>query len=234
MLSPVHGEIERDASLSREDFSKGIRALYEDRLLVTKADLVRYVFLTNARDDGDRAVAIYPTQSANESSSATYTVTAMVASGSVLGKDAKHVKVRRYDAALPASTATIVHALWLAVLARTRHEPWAMCGPGAIFSATTASRTRLTAVAIAFDENSIALAMISLSEQLVKYPQLSKTKRPAAVQEIQEGSARLLQRIEHVKRLTKRSSEPRTILMPSLGSMRKSLVVRAVADLGFR
>lgn len=187
-------------SLSREGPSAETRALYERKLLVTKADLVRYVFLTNARDDGDGAVAIYQTRDANKSSPVTYSITAMVASDSLR---AKHVVVRRHDAALPASTAAIVHKLWSEVLTRTRVQRWVLCGPMAIFSVATVNGVQVTAIAIGFDENSVARAMINIGEQLIEYPQLAANKRPAAARKIQQSSYQLLQRVEHAKRLTK-------------------------------
>ena len=35
------------------------KAAYQRRLFVTKDDVARYVFLTNAKNDGDRSAAVY-------------------------------------------------------------------------------------------------------------------------------------------------------------------------------
>ena len=184
-LAVAHGGTRSEPSLSRTPVlqpSGEDRALYERKLLVTKADLVRYVFLTNSPYVGDHAFEIYQTRNADKASPTGYMVTAMVTpSDSELGANPRHVVARRYDAALPAETATSVHELWSTVLARTGYNRGSiLCGPMGIFSVVSTSGVRFTAVTIAFDEDSLAHAMLELGEQLIDYPQLAPNRRPAA------------------------------------------------------
>jgi hypothetical protein len=227
-LAVAHGGTRSgEPSLSRAPVlqpSGADQASYERKLLVTKADFVRYVFLTNSPYIGDHAVAVYPARNANKASPTGYIVTAMVTpSDSELGTNPWHVVVRRYDAAVPAAMAMSVRELWSTVLARTGYDRGSiLCGPMGIFSAVRSRGARLTAVTIGFDEDSLAHAMLELGEQLTAYAQLAPNKRPAAAREIRQRSDQLLQRVKRDKRLTKRCSEPPPAPMRTFALVRSS------------
>lgn len=184
-----------------------ITALYQRKLFVTKDDLARYVFLTNANYDGDSSVALYRAPGKQGSLRGNYWVTATGVSTSLVACisaarekrssiDPPSLKVQRADAPIPASTAQIVHELWLTMLERSRiNERAVPCAPTAIISATTARGLRLKAVTVSLGEDSPCLDLMRLGGDLINYPQLSESKRLKAAHEIEKESQRLLKRV---------------------------------------
>jgi hypothetical protein len=180
--------------------------LLEKKLFVTRDDVARYLFLTNGRD-GDRSVAVYQDVGKKRAIPGEFWITATVASTSILeciaypGQEKpplkpKDVVVQRYDAPLPASTAKVVHDLWLAMLERSQPEAEIQIAPTVIFSATNSSGTKLRAAASSLEENSISLKMMLLGEDLITYSQLPSSKRLKLAQAIEKEAKRLLERLK--------------------------------------
>jgi hypothetical protein len=180
--------------------------LIRKKLFVTRDEVARYVFLTNGRD-GDRSVALYRVARKPDSLLGNYWITTTEASTSLLrcipyeGQEEPSVKlqdvvVHRYNAPLPASTAQVVHQLWLAMLERSQPEDEISISPTGVFSATNASGTRLRAATSWLGDNSVSLAMMRLGESLINYPQVSTAKRAKLADQIEKESKRLLGRLE--------------------------------------
>lgn len=188
-----------------------VTRLYERKLCVTKDDLARYVFLTNAKTVGDNSVAVYRALGRDRSLRGDYWVTATEVATSLgadlsvarekrLPVDAHNFKVRRADAPIPASTAQIVHELWLTMLERSRvNERAVPCSPTAIISATTARGLRLKAVTVSLDDDSVCLALMRLGLSLLNYPDLPATQRARAAREIERESQLLLKRVNQTR-----------------------------------
>lgn len=181
-------------------------ALYESKLFVTKDEVARYVFLTNANYDGDRSVAIYRASGIAGSLPENYWVTSTEVSTSLLATiptavekariNPRAVKVLRADAPLPASTAKAIHELWVTMLERTRVEERAVpCAPTAVISAVTERGARLKAITVSLGEDSPCLALMRLGQSLINYPQLPARQRVEAARKIEKESQRLLKRI---------------------------------------
>lgn len=171
------------------------RSNYECKLFITKDEIARYVFLTNAKGDGDRSVAIYRAPGRQGSLPGHYWVTVTEASDSLDGNmDIRAVTVRRYDRPLPASTAKAVHELWLAMLERTRVEENTFCtSPTGIFAVRTASGTRLEAVTIERTGNCNAISKVA--DMLIIYPRHPPPRRFELAKKIEKESYRLLKRV---------------------------------------
>lgn len=179
--------------------------LLKKKLFVTRDEIARYLFLTNGRD-GDRSVALYRAVGKEGSVQGNYWITTTEASTSLLrcipypGQDEPPLKlqdvvVQRYDAPFPATTAQVVHELWLAMLERSQPEDRLRESPTGVFSATNAVGTRLRAATSWLEDNSIGLAMVQLGQSLINYPQLSPVKRVKLAREIEKESHRLLKRV---------------------------------------
>jgi len=210
-LSPIEAQnSNRDYCLAREGRVSVVgaedTALYESKLFVTKDDLARYVFLTNAKNDGDRSAAVYRALGKAGSLPGDYWITSTEASVALSDciptavekarVDPRSVKVRRADAPLPASTAQIVHELWVTMLEKSRIDERAVpCAPTAIISATTARGVRLKAVTVSLGEDSPCLALMRLGVSLINYSQSPASKRVEAAREIEKESTRLLKRV---------------------------------------
>lgn len=180
--------------------------LLKKKLFVTRDEVARYLFLTNGRD-GDRSVAVYQDVGKKGAMPGEFWLTATVSSTSILeciaypGQEKpplkpKDVVVQRYDAPLPASTAKVVHDLWLAMLERSQPEAEIQIAPTVIFSVTNPSGTKLRAAASSLEENSISLEMMLLGEDLINYSQLPSSKRPKLAHGIEEAAKRLLERLK--------------------------------------
>lgn len=113
--------------------------------------------------------------------------------------DPKSVVVRRYDAALPASTAEVVHELWLAMLERSQRENKIQIAPTAVFSAIDAHGIRLRAATSWLGDNSISLAMMQLGQMLIQYPKLPVAQRAKLAGTIEKEGQRLLQRVRAIQ-----------------------------------
>jgi hypothetical protein len=183
-------------------------ALYERKLFVTKDDVARYVFLTNANYDGDRSVAVYRARRKEGSFPGDYWVTSTEVSTSLLDcipttaeksppVDPRSLVVRRADAPLPKSTAQAVHKLWLAMLKGSPVDEKAIpLAPTAVISATTAGGVRLKAVTVSVGDNPrFCVALMRFGQSLINYPQLPESKRLEAAREIEKESYRLLKGI---------------------------------------
>lgn len=184
-----------------------ITALYESKLFVTRDDVARYVFLTNANYNGDSSVAVYRAPGKAGSLRGDYWLTSTDVSTSLVACisaasekrpwiDPHSLKVRRVDAPLPASTAQIVHKLWLAMLEGSRVDDRAVpSAPTAIISATTGRGVRLKAVTVSLEDDSLCEALMRLGLSLINYPQLPTAERAKAAREIEKTSYRLLSRV---------------------------------------
>lgn len=189
-----------------------ITALYEQKLFVTKDDVARYVFLTNANYNGDSSVAVYRAPGKVGSLPGEYWITSTEVSTSLLdcipdpgGKqprvDPRKLVVRRADAPLPASTAQIVHELWLTLLERSRVDERAVpASPTAIISASNAQGSRLKAVTGWLGDDAPCLALMQLGLLLTNYPQLPAAERARAAREIERKSERLLAPVKPERR----------------------------------
>ncbi len=174
------------------------KSLYERKLFVTHDEVARYVFLTNARKDGDRSAAVYRAAGRKGSLPGDYWVTFTETSDSLGSKNARGITVRRYDAPIPASTARTVHELWLAVALRSREDHDAIiCSPTGIFGVTTASGARLQIVTIWFgdEDDSLSWALMQVGQSLMNYAWLPASKRAETARQIEKDSKRLLQRV---------------------------------------
>jgi hypothetical protein len=167
---------------------------YERKLFLTPDEVARYVFLTNRYDDGDRSAAVYRARRTKGSLPGNYWLTVTEAADSVRD-DHRNVRVRRFDAPLPASAANVVHDLWLRVLLQSRTGEDALpSAPTGVLSVVTANGSRLKAVTVSFKEKSPCLAVLSLGESLIKYAKLPAAKRPQAAKEIEKQARHLLRR----------------------------------------
>lgn len=187
-----------DACLVREGnkpiINKKDTSLYERALFVTPDEVVRYVFLTNRYDDGDRSAAVYRTRRQRGSWPGDYWLTVTVAADSVRG-DHRNVHVRRYDAPLPASTANVLHELWIAVLQQSHTDEQAIpCAPTGVLSVTSAGGARLKGVTVSLHENSLCDVLLDLGESLIAYAKLPDAKRAGAARNIEAETHRLLKR----------------------------------------
>lgn len=173
---------------------------YERKLFVTPDEVARYVFLTNRYDDGDRSAAVYRARRNKGSLSGDHWVTATVAADSVRGAN-RNVRVRRYDAPLPARAANVLHELWLTVLEQRRpNEDAIPIAPTGILYVTTGSGARLKGVTAAGptalqDKNSLCDGLINIGELLIDYAKLPASTRAAAAQKIEQNARTLLQRV---------------------------------------
>ena len=168
--------------------------LYERALFLTPDEVARYVFLTNRYDDGDRSAAVYRAGHKKGSLAGDYWLTATVAADSVRG-DHRNVRVRRYDAPLPASTANVLHKLWLAVLEHSQKGEEAIpCAPTGVLSVTTVGGARLKGITVSLDKNSVCDTSLNLGESLIEYAKLPAPKRSKAAAEIEKQARHLLQR----------------------------------------
>lgn len=175
-------------------------ASYESKLFVTKDEVARYVFLTNANYDGDRSVAVYRARGKKGSLPGDYWATATIASDSLGTKDTRGVTVRRYDAPVPMSTARAVHELWLAILEGSRIDEKAVpMAPTAVISATTVRGVRQKAVTVAGGSDSpclaFSVALMRLGQSLISYSQLPEAQRAEAARSIEKENQRLLRRV---------------------------------------
>lgn len=173
---------------------------YERKLFVTPDEIARYLFLTNAPNDGDRSAAIYRASGKSGSLPGAYWVTATEASDSLI-ETTRGISVRRSDAPLPASTAVAIHRLWVAFLEATREEKdTIICSPTGIFAATPSGGTRLTGGTWTIpDEGCLCHDLLNLGEELVGYPHLPGTKRAEAARKIEETSHALFRRVWRAK-----------------------------------
>lgn len=184
-------------------------ALYESKLFVTKDDLARYVFLTNSKNSGDNSVAVYRAPGREGSLRGDYWLTATEVStslGACLSAarekrpwiDPHSIKVRRADAPLPASTAQVVHELWVTMLENSCVDERAVpCAPTAIIYATNARGVRLKAVTVALGEDSPCLDLMRLGVSLINYSQSPASKRMERAREIEKECSSLLKRVTH-------------------------------------
>jgi hypothetical protein len=200
---------DKDTCLAREGHASivGVEytASYESKLFVTKDEVARYVFLTNANYDGDRSVALYRAPGKKGSVAGDYWATATVASGSLGGKDNRATTVRRSEAPLPISTTKAVHELWLAMLEGSRIDEKAIpLAPTALISATTARGVRLKAVTVAGGSDSpclaFSLALMRFGQSLINYPQLPASKRIEAARELEKEANGLLTRVRQANK----------------------------------
>jgi len=178
-----------NAMVNRED-----TYAYEHKLFVTPDEMARYVFLTNRSNDGDRSAGVYLARHKKGSLPGDYWLPATVAADS-LREGIQNVRVRRYDAPLPASTANVLHKLWLAVIGQSRKDDGALpTAPTGILSVVTESGARLNAVTISLDQELPCYALINVGESLIEYAKLPATKRLRAAAEIENKARHLLQR----------------------------------------
>jgi hypothetical protein len=175
-------------------------AQYKRKLFLTPDGIARYVFLTNRRDDGDRSAAIYRAQPRKGAFDGNYWLTATLAADQVRG-DHRNVRVRRFDAPLPASLASVLHELWLAVCQQSRRDEEALpSAPTGIFSVVTAGGPRLTVVTTSLvDEHSLCLSMLELGESLMNYAKMPSSKRIEAARKIEKEAYALLKRVKQSK-----------------------------------
>ena len=187
-----------------------LTALYEHKLFVTKDDIARYVFLTNGRNDGDRSAAVYRVSGKAGSLSGDYWITSTEASTSLADciptaveearVDLRSIRVRRTDAPIPATTAKIVHELWVKIVERSRIDKRAVpFAPTGIFAATMPNGVRLGAVTAWQHEHALCDALVDLGESLIYYAKLPPAKRAQAAVEIEEECNRLLKRVKGSK-----------------------------------
>lgn len=168
---------------------------YKHKLFVTPDGVARYVFLTNRANDGDRSAAVYLTRHKKGSLPGDYWLTATVAADS-LREGIQNVRVRRYDAPLPASTANVLHELWLAVLDQSRTDDEAIStAPTGVLSVVTESGARLNAVTTSLDEEFPCLALLRVGQSLIEYAKLPTSRRMGAAGQIEKESQRLLRRV---------------------------------------
>lgn len=188
--------------------SSELGRLLKKKLYVTRDEVARYLFLTNG-NDGDRSVALYRAIGKADSLQGSYWVTTTEASTALdrcipyegqkeASVDPKSVAVKRYDAALPASTAVAVHELWLAMLERSQPESHLKIAPTGVFSATNARGTRLRAATSWLGNTSISFEMMTLGETLIGYPKLPAAERTKLAGVIEKESKRLLERIRQL------------------------------------
>lgn len=171
------------------------RSLFERKLFVTPGNVARYVFLTNAPNDGDRSAAVYRMPRKKGYLPGNYWITATVASDSIGEKNVHGITVKRYDAALPATTAAALNELWLAILDRTRIEDVVVCSPTGIFSASTESGAHFEAVTVSLAENSPCSALMQIGADLISYPQMQESKRVEAARKIEKAARNVLKRV---------------------------------------
>lgn len=198
----------RIARTSTVSESSELGRLLKKKLYVTRDEVARYLFLTNG-DDGDRSVALYRAIGKAGSLQGSYWITTTEVSISLErcipyeGQkepyvDPRSVAVKRYDAALPASTAVVVHELWLAMLERSQPEDHLKIAPTGIFSAANARGTRLRAATSWLGNTSISFAMMTMGETLIEYPKLPAAERTKLAVIIEKESKRLLQRVRQL------------------------------------
>jgi hypothetical protein len=180
--------------------------LYERKLFVTAGDAARFLYLPSFLGT-ERSVSVYRAVGKAGSLQGNYWGTATEASAQlsrcipIPGEKARAVdpatiKVLRGDAPLPASTAQVVHQLWLAMLKRSRpraEKVIMLDSTVLIFSATDSRGTLLRAQADDGEGNTAELWKIS--ESLFSYCRLPASKRVEGARKLEQESAKLLSRI---------------------------------------
>lgn len=172
---------------------------YKHKLCVTPDEMARYVFLTNRSNDGDRSAAVYYIRPKKGSLPGRYWITATVAADS-LREGIQNVRVRRYDAPLPASTANVLHKLWVAVLEQSRTDDEAIpTAPTGVLSVVTEGGACLSAVTTSLDEEFSCLALVRVGQSLIEYAKLPASRRMEAALKIEKESQRLLKRVTQTR-----------------------------------
>ena len=180
--------------------------LYERKLFVTNGDIARFISLPGNLGT-ERTVAIYRSPNKKGALPGNCWVAATETSGklwpciSVPGQtrqpmDPRTIKVLRDDAPLPASTAQIVHELWLAMLVR-RQSPSEHIIRGdsttLIFSAVDSRGALLRAQTDSLKGNTRDLWRIG--EDLIWYCRLPEAKRSDYARKLEKDARRLLRRV---------------------------------------
>jgi hypothetical protein len=192
--------------------SPAVTRLYEHKLCVTKDEIARYVFLTNARGDGDRSAAIYHAPERARSLSGGYWVTSTEASDSFSAAiptavekarvDLRKIKIRRTDAPLPASTAEVVHELWLTMLEKSRtFEKAVPSAPTFVISAKDHAGIHLKGVSASVGADTPCAQLLELGLWLVQYPHVPPQKRLDAAREIESAAQHLLQKSKKTRKV---------------------------------
>lgn len=182
------------------------KALYERKLFVTNAEVARFVSLPG-NVGTERTVAVYRLGTKQTSLPGNYWVTATETSAklwpciSVPGQtrptaDPHTIKVRRDDAPLPASTAQLIHDVWLAMLVR-KESPSTHIIRGdsttLIFSAVDSRGILLRAQADSLKGNTKDLW--GIGEDLIEYCRLPAAKRSAHARKLEKDARRLLKHV---------------------------------------
>jgi hypothetical protein len=112
--------------------------------------------------------------------------------------DPGNIRILRWDALLPESTASAIHSLWMAMLSRTAADPCTNCiltdSSKEIFSASDSRGKLLQAqVPIAPKENTTAL--VNLAFSLANYARSPASRQPKLARKIEETATELLRRV---------------------------------------
>lgn len=186
------------------------KALYERKLFVTNGDVARFISLPGTIGT-ERTVAVYRLPAKNGSLPGNYWVTATETSAklwpciSVSGQtrqpvDPRTIKVRRDDAPLPASTAQVIHEVWLAMLVRQQSPSEHIIRGDSttlIFSAVDSRGVLLRAQVDSLKGNTKDLW--GIGEDLIGYCRLPEAKRSAYARKLEKDARGLLKRVTDKK-----------------------------------
>jgi hypothetical protein len=182
------------------------RRLYERKLFVTRADLARFTYLPGLSGT-EQTVAVYQSPGKAGSFPGSFWVTATEASGRLLAcipipgqeerpVDPRSISVRRDDGPLPASTAQTLHAVWLAMLARTQplHQQVIRGDtPTLLFAGLDSRGNLLRAQADSVKGNTKDLWRIA--DSLIEYCRAPQPQRAELALQLEIKSSRLLKRV---------------------------------------
>jgi hypothetical protein len=182
--------------------------LWKKKLLVTPADVARFVFLPGTVQN-EGAVSVY-TDHRRHASGANYRLTVTQSNvrlwdclsqfGEPPSQDLRSVKIERCDLPLPDSTATALHRVWLTMLTQARPEPKSdaitLDSSSEIYSAVDDNGRILWAKGPSeMKEGMKIYDLFAITNQLIDYCNVPESRRASAAADIQKSAERLLAKL---------------------------------------
>ncbi len=182
------------------------RKIYEAKLFMTPGNLARFVQLPGPLAQPEVVISLYQRRKSRRTGSNEYWVTLTEPIGRLADcipvdgerpkLNAQTMRVRRFDAPLPESTALAVNNAWLTMLRRASPDPCRECiaeGTTEIFSAVARDGKLLRAtVPIKTEPNTLALTKLGLA--LGDYCYAAPDRRGETARDIEARARRLQMR----------------------------------------